>query len=88
MNSNAPCPTCPPTWKKVLAFFVDFLGSFFVFGFGIAYFGGGLTHDGFKLEGGPALLVFLLIIAYFVIMGKYFGGTLGKKLVGIACTRR
>ena len=75
---------CPPTWKKVLAFCVDFLGSFIIFGSIIAYFSGDMTSQGFHLEGMPALLLFLLVITYFVVMKKYFGRTLGKKIFGIA----
>ncbi len=84
MNSDLSCSKCPPTWKKVLAFCVDFLGSFLIFGFVIAYFLGGLTEEGFNLQGAPALVLFSLMIAYFIVMGRYCGGTLGKRLFGIA----
>jgi len=83
-NPDQSCSVCPPTWKKILAFFIDFWGCFFIFGFIIAYFSGNLTNEGFHLEGMPALLEFALIISYFIIMKKYFGGTFGKKIFGIA----
>lgn len=73
-----------PTWKKVLAFLVDFFGTFFGFGIVVAYFSGDLTSNGFELEGLPALILFGLILAYFVIMNKFLGGTLGKKLFRIS----
>lgn len=71
-----------PTWKKVLAFIVDFVGSFVVFGYAIALLTGNTTEDGFALSGGPAFLLFALVIAYFVVLNKYCGGTLGKRLLG------
>jgi uncharacterized RDD family membrane protein YckC len=72
-----------PTWKKVLAFIVDLLVSFLVLGYLVAAMTGGLTSDGFSLEGGPAFLVFALVVLYFVLMNKFVGGTLGKMLFGI-----
>ena len=49
---------------------------------------GGLTDTGFKLEGEPALLAFLLmaiaVVLYFSVLEAFWNGqTLGKKLVGI-----
>lgn len=73
-----------PVWKRVLAFIVDLIGSFYVLGMLIGYLTGNAVKGGFQLEGGPALLLFALMIAYFVVMNKYFGGTLGKRLFGIA----
>lgn len=72
-----------PTWKKVLAFLLDFFGSFWIFGLIIGWLTGNLTEGGFKLEGAPALLLFALMIAYFVLMNKYCGGTLGKRIFKI-----
>lgn len=82
-STHAGC-ACPPTWKKVSAFLIDFVGSMLVFGTIIAYFSGDLTSHGFNLEGAPAMLAFALMIAYFVGMKKLFGGTLGKKIFGIS----
>ena len=72
-----------PTWKKVLAFIVDLLVSFIVLGYLVAAMTGGLTEDGFNLEGGPAFLVIVLVVLYFVLMNKLVGVTLGKMLFGI-----
>lgn len=74
----------PPIWKRILAFLIDFFGSFFIFGMIIGYLTGETTKGGFNLTGGPALLLFALMIAYFVIMNKYCGGTVGKRIFGIA----
>lgn len=76
--------TPAPMWKRVLAFLLDLFGSFFIFGMIIGYLTGGATKEGFSLTGGPALLLFALVIAYFVIMNKYCGGTVGKRILGIA----
>lgn len=73
-----------PIWKRILAFIVDLFGTFIVFGMIIGYFTGSLVEGGFNLQGWPALLLFALIIAYFVVFNKYLGGTLGKRLFGIA----
>ena len=43
---------------------------------------GGTTEKGFSLSGGPALLLFALIVLYFVVLGRYLGGTLFQRLLG------
>jgi hypothetical protein len=37
---------------------------------------GGATDTGFSLDGMPALILFAVVIAYFVIGHKYAGGTI------------
>lgn len=44
-------------------------------------FSGGLTEDGFGLQGGPALLLFALTIAYFVLFRRFLGGTLWQRIL-------
>jgi len=75
-----------PVWKRVLAFVIDFVAVYLIFGFIIGYFTDQLITDGigFDLEGGSAILFFVLIIAYFIIMNKWCGGTIAKKLLGIS----
>ncbi len=68
------------TWRKVLAGILDFLTIFFLGGYVIGKFTGNLTDDGFKLEGWPALLLFAIVIAYFVVGRKYLGGTLWQRI--------
>ncbi len=70
-----------PTWRKVLAAVLDFLTIFFVGGFVIANFTGNTTGEGFKLEGEPALILFAVIVAYFVLFTKYLGGTLWQRIL-------
>ena len=74
----------PPTWKVVPAAILDFLTIFFVGGFIIAWGTGNLTQNGFTLNGAPALLLFALIVAYFVAGKRAFGGTVWRRIFGIA----
>jgi hypothetical protein len=66
--------------KKVFAAMLDFLTVFIVGGLVIGELTGGRTEDGFKLEGVPALVLFAVIIAYFVI-GARTGGTLWQRIL-------
>jgi uncharacterized RDD family membrane protein YckC len=47
---------------------------------GVDMAGGGATA---KLNGGPAFLFYVLALAYYVVLEKSWGATLGKKAVGI-----
>lgn len=69
------------TARKVFAAILDFIFIFWVAGLAIGYFSGGLTKDGFSLNGGPALLSFAVIILYFVVGRRYLGGTLFQRLL-------
>ncbi|HYZ61503.1 MAG TPA: hypothetical protein VE650_03545 [Acetobacteraceae bacterium] len=71
-----------PIWRRVVSSILDGLTAFFVFGYLVARFSGGLTEDGFSLEGGPALLLFALVIAYFVIGRRFLGGTPWQHILG------
>jgi len=71
-----------PSWKIILAFVLDLVTAFFVLGYLVALLTGGTTEGGFELNGGPAILLFALVIAYFVGMGKYGGGTLWQRILG------
>ncbi|MGV2065240.1 hypothetical protein [Agrobacterium sp. 22-226-1] len=79
--SDAPAPKQPATWRIVLAFFLDFWTAFFAAGFLVAAVAGGHTPQGFALNGVPAFIAFALIIAYFVVLGRFFGGTLWQRLL-------
>jgi Na+/melibiose symporter-like transporter len=72
----------PATWRIVLAAILDFLTAFIVLGFVVASLTGGRTQGGFQLNGWPALLLFALIIAYFVVFNKFLGGTIWKWILG------
>ena len=70
-----------PGWKIVVAFILDLFTSFFIIVYIVAAFTGGTTEEGFSLSGGPALLMFALVIAYFVGLGKYGGGTIWQRIL-------
>ena len=69
------------TWRKVSAAILDFFTIFFVLGYTIAQLTGGVTNEGFKLEGMPALVMFALIAVYFVAGTKYLGGTIWQRIL-------
>jgi uncharacterized RDD family membrane protein YckC len=71
----------PATWRIVMAAILDFITAFFILGFLIATLFGGRTADGFQLEGLPALLLFVLIVAYFIVSNRYLGGTIWKRIL-------
>lgn len=70
------------TWRKVVAAILDFIFIFAVAGYGIGYTTGGLTPEGFNLQGGPAFILFVIIILYFVVFSRFLGGTLFQRLLG------
>jgi hypothetical protein len=69
------------SWRIVLAFIMDLFTSFFVFGYIIASISGDTTEGGFQLNGFPAILLFVLVIVYFVGMGRYGGGTVWQRFL-------
>ncbi|MES5044493.1 hypothetical protein ABVB72_04365 [Rhizobium nepotum] len=79
--SDETVPKQPATWRIILAFFLDFWTAFFAAGFLVASVAGGQTPNGFQLNGMPAFFAFALIIAYFVVLGRFFGGTLWQRLL-------
>jgi hypothetical protein len=72
-----------PVWKRGVAATLDFFTAFFLFGWLIGYFTGHTTENGFNLNGGPALLLFVVIVAYFFIGRRYAGGTLWDRILRI-----
>lgn len=69
------------TWRIILAFVLDLITAFVVFGYLVATLFGGRTEGGFSLSGGPALLMFALIVAYF-LLARRFGGRLWERILG------
>ena len=69
------------TWRKVVAAILDFLTIFFVAGYVIALLTGNTTEGGFQLNGMPALVLFIVIIAYFWLGMRYAGGTLWQRIL-------
>lgn len=75
------------SWRIILAFILDFVTTFFVIGFLVGWLTGGLTDNGFQLNGAPALLMIALVIAYFIVFGRYLGGTLWQRILGAVRSR-
>lgn len=84
MPSDATPAARAATWKRVLASILDFFTIFFGGGLLVGWLTGGLTADGFNLNGAPALVLFALIVAYFYVGRRHAGGTLWDRLLGIA----
>jgi uncharacterized RDD family membrane protein YckC len=81
--SDQPPPLAPkPFWRRGLAGFLDFLTVFLVGGYVIGKFTGETTDDGFRLDGVPALILFVLIVLYFYLGWKKLGGTLWQRILG------
>ena len=50
-------------------------------GYLVGYATGGLTPEGFSLEGLPALVVIVTVVLYFVICWRFLRGTLWRHLL-------
>ena len=72
-----------PTWKRVLASILDFLTIFIIGGIAIGKATGETTQGGFNLSGVPALVLFVVIIAYFYVGRRHAGGTIWDRIFGI-----
>jgi hypothetical protein len=81
MNNPAPPP---PNWKIITAAILDFLLAFLLIGTIIARLTGNIGERGWNLSGWPAAMPIALIVAYFTIGNRVFGGTVFKHLLGIA----
>lgn len=68
-------------WRIILAAILDFFTAFFVFGYLVGSVTGETTETGFALNGKSALVSLALIVAYFWLGGKYFGGTLWQRIL-------
>jgi len=55
----------------------------FIVGWIIALLFGSTTTMGFNLSGAPALLLFLIAFAYYIVMEAQKGATVGKMLLGL-----
>lgn len=88
MSDMASITRQPATWRIVLAAILDFFTIFWVAGFFVSSIFGGLTENGFALDGWPALLCFVLIVAYFVVFNKFLGGTIWKRILKAKRTDR
>lgn len=82
MSEDIAQKSAPSTWRIVFAAILDFLTAFIIGGYIVGTLAGGITEDGFHLEGWSAFLLFGLVIAYFVVFNRFLGGTLWKRILG------
>lgn len=83
-NSDQPTAVKPvSTWRKVFAGLLDFIFVFAIAGYGIASMTGNVGAEGFELKGGPAFVLFAIVILYFVIFTRFLGGTVWQRLLGV-----
>lgn len=68
--------------RRAVAIIIDSI-LLFIAGYIIAFATGATTRGGFNLEGGPAFLWLLIALAYYIVMEKTSGATLGKKAMGL-----
>jgi hypothetical protein len=68
--------------RRVMAAVLDFFCAFYIAGYVVGFFTGDLADGGFELKGVPALIVFALIAAYFVVFTRFLGGTVWQRLLG------
>ena len=69
------------TWRKVVAAILDFIFIFAIGGYVVASMTGNTTQEGFELKGGPAFIVFAIIILYFILFTRFLGGTIFQRLL-------
>ncbi|HUQ29863.1 MAG TPA: RDD family protein [Usitatibacter sp.] len=68
--------------RRAVAIIIDMI-VLGIIGWILAMFTGMSTPEGFNLVGGPAFLWFFIGLAYYVVMEKQWGGTLGKLALGL-----
>ncbi len=85
MSGSAQTATAKPvsTWRKVFAAILEFIFVFAIAGYAVGYLTGNLTEEGFDLHGGPAFIVFAIVILYFVIFMRFLGGTVFQRLLRV-----
>jgi hypothetical protein len=68
-------------WRKALAAALDVFFAFHVAGYVVGLVAGDLQDGAYELDGVPALILFALVAAYFLISTFVFGGTIWQRLI-------
>ena len=84
LNASPAQPARAATWKRVIAAILDFLTVFYVGGLLIGLVTGDAKGGSFELSGVPALILFALIVTYFYLGRRQFGGTIWDRVFRIA----
>jgi uncharacterized RDD family membrane protein YckC len=80
--TSAPVPTLnyQGIGNRMGAMVIDFIITFVIMGYVIAVLFHQTTRDGFNLSGIPAIIEFILIFVYFILMELFAGATVGKMV--------
>ena len=73
--------------RRALAVIIDSI-LLMVVAYAVAVMTGGATSSGFDMQGGPAFLWFAIALAYFIVMEKTSGQTLGKKVMNLKVVKK
>ena len=73
--------------RRAVAIIIDTIVLGIV-GYLLAMMTGQTTGTGFNLQGGPALLWFLIALVYYVVMEKTSGATLGKMAMKLKVVKQ
>ena len=73
--------------RRAVAVIIDSI-LLFIVGYAMAAVTGGTTREGFNLTGGPAFIWFGIALAYYVVMEKTYGATLGKKVMNLKVVKQ
>ena len=68
--------------RRAVAIIIDMI-VLGIIGWALGMAMGGATSTGFNLSGAPALIWFLIAMAYYVVMEVQMGGSLGKLALGL-----
>ncbi len=82
MTDQQAAPAKKPFWRRAVAGVLDFFTVFLIGGYVIGYLTGGITPEGFDLKGGPAFVLFAVVVLYFYLGWKRLGGTIWQRLLG------
>jgi hypothetical protein len=82
-QSEVTQPKPVSTIRKVFAAILDFLFIFIIAGYLVARLSGGVTDEGFELNGGPAFALFGIVVLYFIVFSRFLGGTVFQRLLGV-----
>jgi uncharacterized RDD family membrane protein YckC len=66
--------------KKAVAFFIDLVGSYLIFGYIIGLIDSGATANSISYNGWYDVIAIVLVYLYFFTFDRYLGGTLGKRI--------
>lgn len=73
--------------RRAVAVIIDSI-LLFIVGYLIASVTGGTTEQGFNLQGAPALGFFVVAMAYYIVMEKTSGATLGKMAMKLKVVKQ